>query len=387
MDRKIIYMGVIAVAFGSQVVIADDLPKIMVNKPLTPQTSTTTRIVTPTASKPASIVVTPTQNRVSVKASVEAESVPKQQDPVISAGTGSTKVMLASNSKPASESITWAPGGVRPQAAPKPGQAITVASSPAQNDQSLIPPGMKQIKETIAIDKKGGSLPGINRKISKPVTLSTSLGMNEMIQVSNRLPNQITVPFTKPEVIDISSIEYIVKDNVIYLQPTGTEPVGIYIHDKDHPGAGSISLTLLPRDLPGQNVYISVDNFNSSKAKEDIYAANDYIEYIKVVMRAVGKGQVPDSFVMTEMEKIKSVMGPIAATSSKRLSGSSFDLFSYELQNTSENPITLSEQSFYQKRVRAVAFWPHILLTSGQKTTVWIMVGKDEFDLEGERLQ
>ena len=53
------------------------------------------------------------------------------------------------------------------------------------------------------------------------------------------------------------------------------------------------------------------------------------------------------------------------------------DLFVYRLTNKGVSSVELTESSFYDKTVRAVAFYPDIRLDANQTTRVYILSWKE----------
>jgi conjugal transfer pilus assembly protein TraK len=57
-------------------------------------------------------------------------------------------------------------------------------------------------------------------------------------------------------------------------------------------------------------------------------------------------------------------------------------VYRYRIINTSKEALELSEESFYQTGVKAVAFYPAVRLEPWQGTKVFIVTGKEGIDDE-----
>lgn len=238
----------------------------------------------------------------------------------------------------------------------------------------VTPPRSRIVEEQVPVPGRTPSLPGIEPKLAKPIVIQTQSGINEVIKVSNKQLNRLVVPFDNPVVVDLTNLDYKVSGNAIYVYPTGVEPIGIFIQDRQRPNSGAISLTLVPQDIPGQTVSFTLETGTNGGAEEK--KSNEYIDTVKYIMRSAAKALIPDGFNDNPMIGPKAQLGPITATPKRRLGGVLQDLYIYELQNIATQRVTLSEQSFYKEGVLAVSFFPRIQLDPAQTTKVFILVHK-----------
>lgn len=232
------------------------------------------------------------------------------------------------------------------------------------------------VEEQVAVPGTSAHLPGIEPRLAKAIVIQTQVGINEVVKVSNKHPNRLVVPFSEPEVVDLSNLDYKTSGNAIYVYPSGSEPIGIFVQDKRRPNVGAISLTLVPQDIPGQTITFTLDSAAAGNVEEK--KSNEYVDTIKYIMRSAAKGTVPDGCNDTQMVGPKSQMGPITATPKRRLGCALQDLYIYDLKDAANQRVTLSEQSFYKEGVLAVSFFPRIQLDPGQMTKVFILVKKSD---------
>lgn len=221
---------------------------------------------------------------------------------------------------------------------------------------------------------------------AKPVVIQAQNGVNEMVTVSTKLPNRISTPFAKPNVVDFSATEYDVKGSDIYVVPKGTEPIGIFIRD-DRPDSPVISLTLVPREIPGVTIIANIDGgyrapAASVKASDDDRAATGYEDMLRKLMRRLALERPLSGFTETNLEAGAAMIGPLRVIPDKQYSGQVYDVYRYRIVNTEKDPLELSEESFYRSGVKAVAFYPAVRLEQWQETKVFIVTGKEGADDE-----
>jgi len=221
---------------------------------------------------------------------------------------------------------------------------------------------------------------------AKPYVANVTPGANEMIAISQTLPNRIATPFADPQVVDVSGSQINTLGGSVYIVPAGTDPIGIYITDKPTdkvPNPPTVSLTLVPKAIPGQTVIVQVDSASmhgiGAQALEEEKPAQSYVDGIRSLLRNVIRSNVPSGFVDQNLSNIPAAtMGQLRIQPVKRLSGQSMDVYIYRIDNVGNGGIELTEQSFYQKNVKAVAFFPNIKLDKKGTTRVFILADKVE---------
>jgi conjugal transfer pilus assembly protein TraK len=228
---------------------------------------------------------------------------------------------------------------------------------------------------------------GVTNTPSKPIAVQAMNGVNEMVPVSSMMPNRIATPFARPKVVDFSNTDFTVVGSDVYVNVKGREPIGIFIRD-DRPESPAISLTLMPREIPGVTVLVSIDGGyktagRTAKAQEDEQEASGYEDMLRKMMRRVVLERPISGYTETNLDTGVAMIGPLRVVPEKQLSGQQFDVYRYRIINTSKDALELSEESFYQTGVKAVAFYPGVRLEPWQSTKVFIVTGKE--GVEDER--
>ncbi len=234
-------------------------------------------------------------------------------------------------------------------------------------------------------------LPGLGTPVGvagmapvKPIPLQVQNGVNEFVPVSTRFPNRIQTPFFAPKVVDFSLTQFDTVGGDVYIVPKGAGPIGIYIREDNRPDSPVIALTLLPKDIPGQTIIANIDggyraSRSGSKGNEEA-AVSSYEELLRKIMRRVVLEKAPSGYTESPLEIGSATIGPLRVVPERQYSGSTFDIYRYRIRNTAKESFELSEESFYQAGVKAVAFFPLLRLEPGQTTKVFIVTGKAGVD-------
>ena len=301
-------------------------------------------------------------------------------------GTGSSKTKLARELDQSSVNVNTAElsSGF---AMPHPDAAVVSGSRGAIQGQSVVsqvvPEGQRTPPPSGGYPGLGSPTPGLVQA-AKPVAVQAQNGVNEMVVVSSFMPNRISTPFIDAQVIDFSKTDFRVVGGDVYLVPKTKEPIGLFIRD-NKPGSQTIALTLVPKQVPGVSVLVSLDNGYSpsgqksaSEATEDPREEASYEANIKKVLRKVSMEGTPPGYTETGLVTGIALLGDIRIVPEKQYSGQSFNIFRYRLINTGKGSLELAEETFYQKGVKAVAFYPLLRLDAWQSTKVFIVTGKDD---------
>lgn len=300
-------------------------------------------------------------------------SVPNQEDRNADADLARKMLMNAGVLKgEAAANLEFQPGAY--------GEQLGSVATPEMMRQLDGSTGVAKAPRPVTGTASKSGLPGMQRNSSDALVIKSMPGVNDLVNVSNSLPNRISTPFKSPQVIDLSKSPTQVTGGNVYIMPKGDKPIGLFIQD-DVPNSPVISLTLVPKDnIPGQNIMVTLDGYDNlagkDSEKKEIREAGEYTDYIRFIMRNVAKNVAPDGFVTEKMKEPKAVSGNLEATSDTHYAGSLLDIYKYKIKNIGQQPITLAEQSFYTKGVRAVSIFPKLLLQYGQDTNVIILRSK-----------
>ncbi len=215
----------------------------------------------------------------------------------------------------------------------------------------------------------------------RPMVLHTTNGINEVINVSSQFPNRIVTPFEQPKVLAPDDVEATIVGNGIYISVGDQGPHAIYVVDKTGRSSAAVSLTLVPQAIPPQTIIVEMDGIDKSAGGDAANTANKESSYeysLRNLMRTIARDTTPPGYTEETLSVGAAVSNGVRATPRKRYSGSENDIFKYNLVNTSEAVVTLSEEAFATKGVRAVSFFPKVTLAPGEKTDVIILLDKGQ---------
>ena len=233
-----------------------------------------------------------------------------------------------------------------------------------------------------------GMAPGSEKPVD-PVVIHCRPGENAMIPVAENFPNRFDTPFVDPHVIDTKGDDSNMRvANSVFLTATRTTPFAIWIVD-GKAGSQMCSLTLIPQNIPAQNLVLQMEGamrgdpakaFAPGAQSEETGREDQYTIGLRTLMRTVARGIAPRGFSEERLDVGMAVSNGIAATPEHLYAGSHYDIYIYRLTNKSRAPVTLSEEAFGTKGVRAVAFNPYIILPPGQSTEVYIIADRPDAD-------
>ena len=236
-----------------------------------------------------------------------------------------------------------------------------------------------------------GGLPGLGlppgtAPPQDPLVISVTPGVTEVVRVSATMPNRIATPYENPRVVDASSAQIQTIGNNVFVLPKDDNPFGIFITD-EAPGKPVAALTLVPSELASQNIMLQLNRAQTSwrgggagLGGERKDANQAHVENLVSLMRAVALGQIPPGFVEADVQAPSIAIGPIKASPALRWSSVELDIYSYALRNTGTSLVELTEQSFFERGVLAVSFYPQVQLAPGAQTRA-IVVSRVERDM------
>ncbi|WP_227742886.1 TraK domain-containing protein [Burkholderia gladioli] len=233
-----------------------------------------------------------------------------------------------------------------------------------------------------------GPAPGTEKPVA-PVVIRCRPGQNAMVPIAENFPNRFDTPFVDPHVIDTKGDDSNMRvSNSLFLTANRTTPFAIWIVN-GKAGSQMCSLTLIPQNIPAQNLVLQMEGairgdpdsaFARGARDEETGLESQYTIGLRTLMRTVARGIAPRGFSEERLEVGMAVSNGIAAKPEHLYAGSQFDIYVYRLTNTSKSPVTLSEEAFGTKGVRAVAFNPYIILPPGQSTEVYIIADRPDAD-------
>lgn len=235
-------------------------------------------------------------------------------------------------------------------------------------------PGLKERIDLPMLGKSGGAPRLMNQNVVR-----MGEGRNEVVYVSFRQPNRISTPFSKPRVVDMSgtNIQVIGKD--VYLAPSKDDPVGLFISDDSGESAQVAALTLVPANIPGQNISLVFEapkDMPENLLKEG--SGGSQFDLVRSVIATAINGEIPEGYDVARANVGVARIGNVLVTPRRFYSSYDTNLFVYDLKNIGVKDVELSEQSFYEDGVMGVSFWPRVNLKAGEDSSVYIMSLKRE---------
>jgi len=199
---------------------------------------------------------------------------------------------------------------------------------------------------------------------------------NIVLTVSGFSPNMLVTPFRHPFIFTAQSKNYLqftVLGSKVFLSITPSFPMGAILTGKQ-PGDPAISLTFVPKKIPGQNYVIHITGWHPNPPKQsNPLSASSRNQHFLSVMDAAARGEIPSGYARVNRLPPTQVIGQNRYTPIIRYDGSSHTLTEYRLTNISATPEQLVESDFYHPGVVAVSFWPSGKLFGHGTTKLFIL--------------
>jgi hypothetical protein len=213
-----------------------------------------------------------------------------------------------------------------------------------------------------------------------PVVLPIKSGAAEAVYVSGRMINEITPPFKNTKWITECK-ECVKKDDgKLYVSMNGNKFIQLILKDADKVYEETFSVTLITeKAMAGQHIVLKADIDMRSSSVSQEYKSNDYIDFLRELMRDVALDKLPRSFV-TEQNPDKLLptfqVGPVKLVNFQNKIGGSLIVEYFSLVNESDVTIDLQQRNFYQDGVKSISFRPNKVLSPGEKTVMYRVVEK-----------
>lgn len=217
-------------------------------------------------------------------------------------------------------------------------------------------------------------------------------GINTLIPISQYQINRIITPFDNPIIQTVSGAEITANGGVIYVTPTNTQPVTMFVTPENDESI-ALSLTLLPQNVPPIQAHLILSqgasaslskNPSSSQSQTNSKAAKweqsqPYVDSLRDIMRDMALGTLPPGYGLTAIPSGMSI--PACAqpgikfdfSKSQLISGSDFRVFVALAQNTTARTLEFDHGACTHPHRAAVSSWPHEILEPGQKTEVFLI--------------
>lgn len=231
---------------------------------------------------------------------------------------------------------------------------------------------------------KSQNLPGIGempgrKDYFKPVVVRTNTTRTEIIDISFEFQNRLSTPFVDPKIIDQSKADIQKDGQSVYIKPNDMKPFTIFVT-----GSGSndpvVSLTLVPKSIPSQVILLQTDKSEMpmQMTEEDRPTSESYTENVRYIFRQMALGKIPAGYSEAPLPRSVAAIRGLVVKPMTRFSGPAADIYAYRIEGTTNEPVDLQENSFMQKGVRAVSFFPTGTVRRGVATMAYIFATKVE---------
>lgn len=220
----------------------------------------------------------------------------------------------------------------------------------------------------------------------RPVNLQVVPGVNQIVVVSVGHMNRIVTPFLAPDAATATEVEHEVKGNVIYVAPKDGKPVTMFV-TQDGDQSTAISLTLAPREVPPQEIRLSLGGpghatlaYGNTEVARAWEESNGYVDSLRNALRELALERLPQGYSLRRTEATDPVPAcrpkpgvNVDFKSGQSLSGANFEIRIGTVSNASGSPVELEETwCATSSNVAALAFWPYPVLEPGQKTEIYV---------------
>ena len=231
------------------------------------------------------------------------------------------------------------------------------------------------------------NLPGVGAIPGDPIDLKNKVvksgsERNEVSYISATTINRIATPFTNPKIVDDSDAEYKVEGGDVFVKPKSSKPISLFI--RDDVSKQVISMTLVPKNLPMQTIIAELQTKPVAQAANDNSAVipEEYLTKLTTINKLVAIDSVPPGFTKSDIDASIGKIGNVVVTPLNRYSGSTFDIYKYELKSGYTEIIELKEDAFFTNlNIRSISFYPKSTLNPGESTFMIVVSDKPRSEL------
>ena len=271
----------------------------------------------------------------------------------------------------------------RPNSAP----AVVAQKPPSVESMPVLPITQKTVRDSVQSPPATFPSPPKSPAATELLAVSPDIikvrhGITARVEVSDRDPSLISTPFRKPKIVDNDRIAQAkLMGGDIFVLPS--RETTIFIKDGAQTNSAVIGLHLVPTRKEARSVTLIMDGAIPAERRDNTDWANkpnDYIDSLRITMKQVVMGEVPNGYTEGPLAAPMAVSGKIGAVPVRRYAGSETDIYEYQLTNNGSITVTLSEEAFASQTVRAVELYPNIAVAPGQSTNVYIMFSKESIE-------
>lgn len=229
-----------------------------------------------------------------------------------------------------------------------------------------------------------------NYKINESNTVVATPGSTEIVSVAVEQANRIVVDGLERVGVQMSSSSASVEvdRNVIAISTNDMQPISMFVYDADNPDARAISLTIIPKRIPGKEIILKTNsgalalNLNGTSKALKWEKSSPYLAVLARLLKSIASGSLPDGYQIVNLP-----MGNLPAC---RQSGIKFD-FERSAQtvvggnlvvhigtakNITSGPLEFVEDSCGSDGVLAVSSYPFPAIEPGKRIEVFVVKDK-----------
>ena len=222
-------------------------------------------------------------------------------------------------------------------------------------------------------------MPGVGMMPGEPSfirnkAVKAGVDRNEIIYVSVDYTNRISTPFLNPQVIDKSDSDIQIIGQDVYIKPVSVKPIALFITDEM--ARQTISLTLVPKNIPAQTVAATLENQRPG-GEADNTLPSDYQGQTSKLLTQVAEGKTPPGFTASRLPSAVANTGELSVLPQMRYSGSVYDIYKYEVVSRVGVPLELREERFYTDNdIRLIGLYEKTVLNPGDHATLIVLRNK-----------
>lgn len=224
-----------------------------------------------------------------------------------------------------------------------------------------------------------------------PAEMTVRPGVNVRFGVALSHVNRIVTPFASAKVVTTSQASITTQGPIVYVSTNMVEPIGLFVHDASDPTV-AVSLTLIPGEMQPVSTAMRLEGHSGSGPRlvsrnEDLArefeSGAPYVAAITGLMRDLAHGRVPDGFGLEAFGPGHGGLMPSCTMPGIRLSPgqlvSGAELLAIVVKATNVGPTTAEiNEDACGEQARAMAAWPTRVLSPGQSTELYVVVGRPD---------
>jgi hypothetical protein len=171
------------------------------------------------------------------------------------------------------------------------------------------------------------------------------------VTVSERDINRIEMPEPVIEALSSKAIDVKIKERNIFVKVPDSHPAELFISTKKK----SISLILVPKDIPAETIVVRDTKDGLSASSSNILEDNSYEGTIKKIMLFLYKKSAPSGYTASYPKDEGRMLEGVSLRKAYVIEGPVFQGETYEIKNIGSVEVNLSEEMFYQKGIMAIS--------------------------------